>query len=131
MANEQNLIPTNKLTESERRKLAQKAGKASGKARAERKTMREMLKYLLEQDITNKAGEKKTTLEAVMVAQLKQALKGDTKAATFIRDTIGEKPLDKQEITGKNGEPLAVKKVFVTPDEVDKVQKHIKDIIND
>lgn len=131
MANEQNLIPTNKLTESERRKLAQKAGKASGKARAERKTMREMLKYLLEQDIQNSKGEKKTTLEAVMVAQLKQALKGDTKAATFIRDTIGEKPLDKQEITGKNGEPLAVKKVFVTPDEVDKVQKHIKAIIND
>lgn len=129
MANEKNLIPTNRLTESERRKLAQKAGKASGKARAERKTMREMLKYLLEQDIQNTKGEKKSTLEAVMVAQLKQALKGDTKAATFIRDTIGEKPLDKQEITGKNGEPLAVKKVFVTPDEVDAAQKHIKDII--
>lgn len=126
MANEKNL---KKLSPSEAREYGSKGGKASVIARQAKKTMREMLKYLLEQDIQNTKGEKKSTLEAVMVAQLKQALKGDTKAATFIRDTIGEKPLDKQEITGKNGEPLAVKKVFVTPDEVDAAQKHIKDII--
>lgn len=131
MAKEENLKPVTQRSKAEAREISRKGGIKSGEARRAKKTMREMLKYLLEQDITNKAGEKKTTLEAVMVAQLKQALKGDTKAATFIRDTIGEKPLDKQEITGKNGEPLAVKKVFVTPDEVDKVQKHIKDIIND
>lgn len=131
MAKEENLKPVTERSKAEAREISRKGGIKSGEARRAKKTMREMLKYLLEQDITNKAGEKKTTLEAVMVAQLKQALKGDTKAATFIRDTIGEKPLDKQEITGKNGEPLAVKKVFVTPDEVDKVQKHIKDIIND
>lgn len=129
MANEKNLKPFDTLTEEQQREIRSKGGKASVKAKKERKTMREMLKYLLEQDIQNTKGEKKSTLEAVMVAQLKQALKGDTKAATFIRDTIGEKPLDKQEITGKNGEPLAVKKVFVTPDEVDAAQKHIKDII--
>lgn len=131
MAKVENLKPVTQRSKAEAREISRKGGIKSGEARRAKKTMREMLKYLLEQDITNKAGEKKTTLEAVMVAQLKQALKGDTKAATFIRDTIGEKPLDKQEITGKNGEPLAVKKVFVTPDEVDKVQKHIKDIIND
>lgn len=131
MAKEENLKPVTERSKAEAREISRKGGIKSGEARRAKKTMREMLKYLLEQDIQNSKGEKKTTLEAVMVAQLKQALKGDTKAATFIRDTIGEKPLDKQEITGKNGEPLAVKKVFVTPDEVDKVQKHIKDIIND
>lgn len=131
MAKEENLKPVTQRSKAEAREISRKGGIKSGEARRAKKTMREMLKYLLEQDIQNSKGEKKTTLEAVMVAQLKQALKGDTKAATFIRDTIGEKPLDKQEITGKNGEPLAVKKVFVTPDEVDKVQKHIKDIIND
>lgn len=94
MANEKNLRPFNTLTEKEQRKLSRKGGKASVKARQERKTMREMLKYLLEQDITNKKGEKKSTLEAIMVAQLKQALLGDTKAVTFIRDTIGEKPVE-------------------------------------
>lgn len=91
MANEKNL---KKLSPSEAREYGSKGGKASVIARQAKKTMREMLKYLLEQDITNKKGEKKSTLEAIMVAQLKQALLGDTKAVTFIRDTIGEKPID-------------------------------------
>ncbi len=94
MANEKNLRPFDTLTEAEQREIRSKGGKASVKAKKERKTMREMLKYLLEQDIQNSKGEKKSTLEAIMVAQLKQALKGDTKAVSFIRDTIGEKPID-------------------------------------
>lgn len=112
--NEENLIPTNKLTETERRNLARKAGQASGKARKERKTMREMLNYLLSQDISDSKGNKKKTIEAVLVGQIRQAIKGNTKAATFIRDTIGEKPIDKQEITGKDGKDL-ITNIEITP----------------
>lgn len=39
------------------------------------------------------------------------------------------KPQNRVEITGKNGEPLSVKKIFVTPDEVKEAEKHIQDII--
>lgn len=94
MAKEENLKPVTQRSKAEAREISRKGGIKSGEARRAKKTMREMLKYLLEQDITNKAGEKKSTLEAIMVAQLKQALKGDTKAVSFIRDTIGEKPID-------------------------------------
>lgn len=42
MANEQNLIPMNKRTESERRELARRAGIESGKARRKQKTLAEI-----------------------------------------------------------------------------------------
>ena len=65
------------------------AKKAGWKKKA---TMQEMLKYLLAMDITNKKGETKNTLEVIMTAQIKEAANGNTKAAQFIRDTIGEQP---------------------------------------
>lgn len=96
--NIQNLVRNEDRTEEERRINAQKAGIASGEARRKKKTMREMLDYLLAQDTTNDKGEKSTNLEVIMTSALKQAMKGDIKATTFIRDTIGEKPVEKQEI---------------------------------
>ena len=60
-----------------------------------------MLNYLLEKDITNNKGETATTLEAVMVAQIKEALKGNTRAVQFIRDTIGEMPKMIHEVENK------------------------------
>lgn len=65
------------------------AKKAGWKKKA---TMQEMLKYLLAMDITNTKGETKNTLEVIMTAQIKEAIQGNTKAAQFIRDTIGEQP---------------------------------------
>ena len=47
MANEKNLIPFNKRTESERRKIAKQGGKKSGEVRREKKTMRETIEMLL------------------------------------------------------------------------------------
>ena len=62
-----------------------------------KKTMREMLDYLLEKELTSKNGEKATTLEAMMTAMIKQGLNGNVKAVEFIRDTIGEIPVQKIE----------------------------------
>lgn len=89
MANNENLrVPTSKQA----REYGRRGGLASAKKKAERKTMQEMLKFLLEQELTNKNGEKASTLEVIMTAQIKEAAKGNTKAAQFIRDTIGEAP---------------------------------------
>lgn len=93
MANEKNLKPNSERTPKERKKLAKKAGIKSGEARRARKTMREVLDYLLEKEITNSKGEKAVTIEAICVAQISQALKGNTKAFKEIRDTIGEMPV--------------------------------------
>ena len=90
MANKNNLKPVR--SKEEARERGAKGGKKSGEKRRELKTMREMLNYLLTKEIENKKGEKATTLEAVMVAQIKEAMKGNTRAVQFIRDTIGEMP---------------------------------------
>ena len=84
MANESNLKPVR--TKSEARRRGKKGGIARGKARKERKALREELLLLLSKDDTQ---------EKVSLALIKQALNGNTKAFEVIRDTIGEKPVDK------------------------------------
>lgn len=91
MANSENLKPMNKRTKSEQREIAQKAGIKSGEVRRARKTLKEELLLLLE------SGDNQ---QKMSVALFQKALKGDIKAFEVIRDTIGEKPTDKQEITG-------------------------------
>ena len=98
MANNENLKPVR--TKKEARERGQNGGIKTGEARRAKKTMREMLSYLLEKEIANKQGEKASTQEAITVALIKQALSGNVKAFEVIRDTIGEKPTDKQELSG-------------------------------
>lgn len=103
MANTKNLKPFTSEQSREQAKInGQKGGIKSGEARRNRKTMREMLNYLLQQEIKNKKGETATTLEAIMLAQIKEAMKGNTKAALFIRDTIGELPTQNVVATNTN-----------------------------
>ena len=99
MAGKENLKPVR--SKEEARERGSKGGKKSGEKRRELKTMREMLNYLLAKEITNNKGEKATTLEAVMVAQIKEAMKGNTRAVQFIRDTIGEMPKMVHEVENK------------------------------
>ena len=94
MANEQNLRPGEyKLTVEEQKK----GGKRSGEVRRARKTLREELLALLSQDIKTKNGESMNTQVAMSSSLIKEALKGNTKAFELIRDTIGEKPVEKVE----------------------------------
>lgn len=90
------------LTTEKAREIGKLGGIKSGEAKRAKKTMREMLKFLLEQEIKNKKGETATTLEAIMLAQIKEAMKGNTKAALFIRDTIGELPTQNVVATNAN-----------------------------
>ena len=126
MANEQNLIPFVKGHMS--REEAQRRGRAGAKKRTEnlqrRKTMHEMLDYLLSKDIQNKKGETMQTQEAILVSAIGKAIKGDIRAMSFIRDTIGEKPVDFVQQTG--GKEI----VYITPEMEQETQKHIDDIIN-
>ena len=92
MANEQNLRPGEyKLTLEEQKK----GGIASGAARRARKTLREELLILLAEPISDKKGNTKTCQEALAAAMIKQGLLGKSKAFEIIRDTIGEKPVEK------------------------------------
>lgn len=74
---------------------------AKSKGHQKRKTMREMLDYLLEKELTNKNGEKATTLEAMMASMIEQSISGNVRACEFIRDTIGQKPTEKVDVDAK------------------------------
>lgn len=79
----------------EARENGRKGGIKSGETRRARKTLRDELTDLLTQDITDKNGRQITTQTAISASMIKQALSGNTKAYEIIRDTIGEKPVDK------------------------------------
>lgn len=96
MANSENLKPNSERTPSERRENAKKAGIKSGEKRRERKKFKELLEIALQLP-NEESGEQNDF--AIIAALIKKAANGDTKAFELIRDTIGEKPTDKQEIT--------------------------------
>lgn len=110
MANEQNLQPGNvnhTLTPEE----GQKGGIASGKARREKKSMQELAKLILNlsmkngevhsveniQSLADIQGKNLTVDQAILLKQVEKALRGDLQSATFIRDTSGNKPIERVE----------------------------------
>lgn len=95
MANKQNLNPFGTLTEDEQRKISSKGGKASGEARRKKKLLRECLEILLEKEMTDKKGETMTGAEALSAKLFKEAMKGNVKAFEVLRDTAGQKPVEK------------------------------------
>ncbi|MBR3676307.1 MAG: hypothetical protein IKN71_04150 [Alphaproteobacteria bacterium] len=96
------------LSRDEAVKNGRKGGIASGKARRERKALKEQLLLLLDDEDTQKE---------LCTALLNQAIGGNTKAFEIIRDTIGEKPIDKHELTGETLKQALV--VFDEPESKD------------
>lgn len=84
-------------TTEEQRKIAKQGGVASGKARREKADLRKMCQMVLAMDIKGKDGTMKSGAEAITLAQLQKALKGDAKAYEVLRDTAGQKPIEKVE----------------------------------
>ena len=93
MANEQNLKPVK--SKKEARERGRKGGLASGEARRKRKTLKEELLLMLSDgDIQQK----------ISLALVNEAINGNnagsvTKAFEVIRDTIGERPVEKVQAT--------------------------------
>lgn len=109
MAGRDNLkVPTS----GEAREYGRKGGKASAAKRAERKTFREGLLLLLNEPLKDKTGvaTDKTTQDAVIAGLVKRAISGDVRAAEFIRDTIGEKPV--QDVKVSTGDFSALDNAF-------------------
>ena len=98
MAGKENLRPVS--SKDEARERGRKGGLASGEARRKRKTLKEELLLMLSD------GE---TQQSVTLALIEKAMGGDTKAFEIIRDTIGEKPVDKVMIA--DVEPSVIEEV--------------------
>ena len=92
--NDQNLIPTTELTETERRELARKGGIASGEARRRRKQLREDLLAMLDEEVefkTKDGQSVKATVQAGVARKLiKQASEGNLKAIELMAKLTGD-----------------------------------------
>lgn len=72
------------------KELSSKGGIASGEAKRRIKSMKEMMRVLL--DELDPDHPDRTNLESVCIAQLKQAMRGQTKAAEFVMKSSGNEP---------------------------------------
>ena len=100
-----------KMSPEQRRENGRKGGIASGEAKRKKKAMKERLEILLEMNVKSGRGadiesiqnfaalkgKNITVQDALMIAQIQKALKGDTNAAVFVRDTAGQNPTQKIE----------------------------------
>lgn len=89
---EDNLKPGEyKLTLEEQKK----GGVASGEARRKKRDLRNALEALLDREFKGKDGNSMTGAEWLALKQFEKAMKGDTRAFETVRDTAGQKPVDK------------------------------------
>ena len=110
-----NLNPFGTLTEDEQRKISSKGGKASGEARRKKKLLRECLEIMLEKEMTDKKGETMTGAEALSAKLFKEAMKGNVKAFEVLRDTAGQKPVEKVVVSE------------IDTDVIDEIERMMKD----
>lgn len=96
------------MTPEEKAEAGRRGGIASGVAKRKKKAMKETLDVLLGmpmrsgkyadiESIKNFAalkGKNITVQEAMMISMLQRAMRGDVKAAEWIRDTAGQKPAE-------------------------------------
>lgn len=141
--NEQNLKPVR--TKSEARERGRAGGKASGRARRRKADFRKTLNMLLTAEIDSEEykpilealGVECTLESALLMAQIKEAMQGNTKAAYFVAQYAGqsEKPEEdlrnreadtelkkarKQAVTGENETDEAL-------DKLDSILKEMRD----
>ena len=108
MANEQNLRPP--FTPKEAREYGRKGAEASAKVRRRKRDMRETFRDLLDmplkegdlEEVTALAGANRknvTVGEAIALIMANKAIKGDVRAAEFVRDTSGQRPASTVQVT--------------------------------
>lgn len=103
-------ITEKNLSKDEMSANGRKGGVASGRARKEKRDMRKRIQEIFDMTISDGKegrfknlseanGKNLSVLDAVILKQVQKAIKGDTRALEFLRDTAGMKPTDKTEIT--------------------------------
>ena len=94
MANEQNLLKGDEkhtFTPEE----ASKGGKRSAEARRARRDLRQALEMLHEKEYKDKNGHTLSGTEVITAKLFEQAMKGNIRAFETLRDTVGQKPVEK------------------------------------
>lgn len=135
----------NNRTPEERQELAKIAGKASGKARRRKANFQKTLNLLLTAEIDNEEwkpileslGVECTLESALLMAQIKAALDGDTQAAKFVAQYSGQSNRAEEDLENKKAETELIKarKESITGenenndalDRLDQILKEVRD----
>lgn len=94
-----------------------KGGFASGKSKREKKLLRECIEILLEKEMTDKSGKTITGAEALTAKLFAEAMKGNVKAFEVLRDTAGQKPVEKVMVADVDPAVIAEVEAIVNADE--------------
>ena len=95
MAGKENLVP---LTTEKAREVGREGGVASGEAKRKKKLLRELLNEMLERQnnlMLDENGDPMTNAAIMAVKAIDAASSGDWKAWELVRDTAGQKPIEK------------------------------------
>ena len=90
-----------------------KGGIASGASRRAKKSLREAMQILMDADLTGKDGKTMTGTEAMAAKAFQAALKGDWKAWELVRDTAGQKPVERVMVADVEPSVIAEVEVMV------------------
>lgn len=97
------------VSKEEKKEAGRKGGIASGKARREKRDMQKRIQDIFDMTIaggregkfnnlSEASGQNLSVIDACILKQVQKAMKGDTRALEFLRDTAGMKPVDKKEV---------------------------------
>ena len=114
-----NLRPVRSKEEARARGKA--GGKKSGEARRKKRLLKDCLEELLEKDYLDKSGNRATGAETVSIALFRKAQAGDIKAFEVLRDTCGQKPIEKVMLTEVDQDTINEVERFI--DEADNADK--------
>lgn len=125
-----------KRTTEELRIIASNGGKASGEARRRKADFRKTLNMLLTAEIDSKEwkpvlealGVECTLESALLMAQIKEAMKGNTKAAYFVAQYAGQSDKPHEDIRNKEADTelkQARKEAVKKQDDVDNTESQI------
>lgn len=98
----EDLIPFSERSKEEVKTISSRGGINSGKARRNKAMLRDCLQILMEKKMIDADGKKITGAEALSIEVFQKALAGDMKAWELLRDTAGQKPVEKVEQTNTN-----------------------------
>lgn len=87
-----------RLTSEEAREYGSRGGKASVEARRKKKDLRMAFEELLNKEYGSEGGQKLTGTELLALKQFRLAMDGNQKAFELVRDTAGQKPIDRVQI---------------------------------
>lgn len=134
---QKDLIPMSERTKEEVKQIASRGGINSGKARRKKKAMREAAQMVLglksPEAVKKKLKELGVKSEdtinqtAMLIAVLNRAMRGDVRAAEFMRDTAGENPQVASPQAEMEDDPLT-KSIYETAGDPDDVPEAERDI---